>query len=87
MQAFKPPLIQSVHLQNYGGHPQVQCAETLGHYDHSTHSFLIKILNSPWQLISFQIISSMRIVNNPPLNRWENWSTWAKTTTEGGENE
>lgn len=87
MQAFNSSLIQSDHQQSSSGHPLDQSADAFGHCDHSTHPLLRKILNTPWQLISFQIISSMRIVNNPPLNRWKNWSTRAKATTEGGVNE
>lgn len=87
MKKTSAALIQSGHYKSCGGRPPAQSAETLGHCDHSTHPLLIKILNTPWQLISFKIISSMEIINNLSLHRWKSWSTWANTTAEGSGNE
>jgi hypothetical protein len=87
MQAFNPYPIQSDQQQSYGGHLPAQPTDDINQIDHSTHPLLIKILNTSWQLISFKIISSMRIINNLLLCRWKKWSTRANMTTEGGENE
>ena len=87
MQVNNPLPIQSDHQKNYCGHPLPQSAEGLGHCDHSTHLLLRKILNTPWQLISFKIISSMRIINNLPLCRRKNRSARTNATAEGAGNE
>lgn len=86
MQAFNPSPIQSDHQQNYGGHHPAQPANGSNQIDRSTHPLLIKILNTPWQLIYFQIISSMRIINNPLLRHWKSWSTRENESTEGSGN-
>lgn len=87
MQANNPLPIQSDHQKNCCGHPLPQSAECLGHCDHSNRLFLRKILNAPWQLISFKIISSMMIINNLPPCRWKNWSARTNTTAGGAGNE
>jgi len=86
MQAFKPPPIQSDHQQTYGGHPPAQHTEGSNQIDHSTHFVQIIILNTPWQLISLKIISSMKNINNIALCRWKSWSTRVKVTAGGSGN-
>ncbi len=86
MQAFNPSPIQSDHQKSYGGQLPAQPTDGGNQIDHSTHPVPIKILNTPWQLIHIQIISSMRIINNLLQHHWKNWSTRANESTKGSGN-